>query len=105
MSTSVVHVKRDPYDVYIGRAMPGFPASAFANPFKVGRDGTRAVCIERYREHLLSRPDLMAQLQQLRGKRLGCWCKPQACHGDVLVELLHGPAAAAPAKPEQGTLF
>lgn len=104
MSTQVVHVKREPYDVYIGRAMPGFSASRFANPFKVGRDGSREVCIARYREHLLATPELMAQLEQLRGKRLGCWCKPKACHGDVLVELLHGPTPAA-APPEQGTLF
>ena len=27
----------------------------------------------------------------LRGKRLGCVCKPKACHGDVLVELIEGP--------------
>lgn len=29
----------------------------------------------------------MAALPELKG-RLGCWCKPEACHGDVLVELL-----------------
>jgi hypothetical protein len=21
------------------------------------------------------------------GKKLGCWCRPKACHGDVLIEL------------------
>jgi hypothetical protein len=26
-------------------------------------------------------------LDWLMGKRLGCWCKPAACHGDVLVRL------------------
>ena len=26
--------------------------------------------------------------QHLKGKKLGCWCKPECCHGDVLVELL-----------------
>jgi hypothetical protein len=31
---------------------------------------------------------LMAQLpSELKGKKLGCWCKPNACHGDVLAEL------------------
>jgi hypothetical protein len=25
---------------------------------------------------------------ELDGRTLGCWCKPLACHGDILVELL-----------------
>lgn len=102
--TSVCHVKSKAYDVYIGRAMPGFAASAFANPFKVGRDGTRHECIERYRAYLLGRPDLMAQLESLRGKRLACWCSPRACHGDVLVELLEGRSDAHPPTQDWPTL-
>lgn len=29
------------------------------------------------------------ELLKLRGKRLGCFCKPEACHGDVLAEYLN----------------
>ena len=29
----------------------------------------------------------MASLGELGGKRLGCWCAPLSCHGDVLVKL------------------
>lgn len=36
---------------------------------------------------LLSSPSLRRSIANLEGKTLGCWCKPQACHGDVLVEL------------------
>jgi hypothetical protein len=32
-------------------------------------------------------PELMAALGEIRGKVLGCWCKPAACHGDVLARL------------------
>ena len=32
----------------------------------------------------------LARIQELEGKVLGCWCKPQDCHGDVLVELIDG---------------
>lgn len=90
MSTRVVHCRHEPYDVYIGRAAPrfGLPQSKWANPFRIGRDGTREECIEKYRAYLLGRPDLLEDLEELRGKVLGCWCKPEACHGDVLVELL-----------------
>jgi hypothetical protein len=76
-----VHCKRERHHVYIGRP------SKWGNPFVVGRDGTREQVIERYEAWLLENEELMAALAQLRGKVLGCWCAPRACHGDVLVRL------------------
>jgi hypothetical protein len=32
---------------------------------------------------------MQADLHELKDKRLGCYCKPLACHGDVYVELLN----------------
>jgi hypothetical protein len=29
----------------------------------------------------------MAALPELKGRVLGCWCAPLACHGDVLAQL------------------
>jgi hypothetical protein len=88
--TTVVHVN-DPggFEIYIGRAVPrrGLPTSRWANHFKIGQDGTRAEVIAKYRARLRATPVLLSQLADLRGKRLGCWCKPLACHGDVLAEL------------------
>jgi hypothetical protein len=81
MKTTVVHCRRDFYDVYIGRP------SRWGNPFVIGRDGDRAQVIAKYREWILKNPLLLQQLPRLRGKRLGCWCKPLPCHGDVLAEL------------------
>lgn len=78
--TRIVNCRTEKYDVYIGRS------SKWGNPFKVGRDGTRAEVIAMYRAWLESRPDLMASFGELRGRVLGCHCKPLACHGDVLVE-------------------
>lgn len=85
--TTVVHVHREPYDVYIGRYAHGFKASIWGNPFIVGRDGTREEVIAKYRVYLLGRTDLLDRLPELQGKRLGCWCAPAACHGDVLADL------------------
>lgn len=95
--TAVVHIN-DPagYDVYIGRYnfSRKLKASVFQNPFRVGPDGTREGCIALYEHRLrqfLAGPDAAewrGKLETLRGKRLGCWCAPQACHGDVLVRLL-----------------
>lgn len=87
-STKVVHCKKEPYDVYIGRAVSGLKGSIWANPFKIGPDGDRDEVIEKYHQYIMSKPELLGQLESLRGKTLGCWCKPQDCHGDVLVELL-----------------
>jgi hypothetical protein len=78
--TTVVHRKR-PHDVYIGRP------SKWGNPFVIGRDGDRETVIARYRHWVTTQPDLMASIGELRGKRLGCFCSPLACHGDVLAEL------------------
>src|SRR5215831_6014372 len=33
------------------------------------------------------RHELMAALPELRGKDLACWCSPEPCHGEVLLEL------------------
>lgn len=30
-----------------------------------------------------------SEVYQLAGKRLGCFCKPEACHGDVLADFLN----------------
>jgi hypothetical protein len=47
----------------------------------------RADVIAMYRRWLQLQPDLLAALPELRGKDLVCWCAPEACHGDVLLEL------------------
>lgn len=80
--TTVVNKSKQPYDVYIGRG------SRWGNPFVIDAPGTRAEVIALYRDWLVKQPSLMEQLEGLRGKRLGCFCKPLPCHGDVLVELL-----------------
>jgi len=82
--TSVVHCKRQRYDSYIGR--PG----KWGNPFSIGKDGNREQVIEKYRKYILGKQELLSQLPELKNKTLGCWCKPQACHGDVLAELVEG---------------
>lgn len=78
---NVVHCKRDNYDFLITRP------SKWGNPFIIGVHGTRKEVIEKYRQYILDTPELFNSLPELKGLTLGCWCKPDACHGDVLVEL------------------
>lgn len=82
-------------DVYIGRAVNyggwSLPESKWANPFLMKNfRNDRELVLKLYRAYVRSKPELMASLPELRGQRLGCWCKPARCHGDVLVELLAG---------------
>ena len=77
----VVHCKRERYDTYVGRP------SKWGNPFVIGKDGTREQVIAKYAHWLQTQPALFAELVELKGQVLGCWCSPQPCHGDVLLRL------------------
>ena len=92
MKTSVVNKRFKKYDVYIGRG------SKWGNPFRMCIDGTREEVIIKYYQWLKgqisspngkSPPKLEDAVQELKGKVLGCFCKPLACHGDILVEVLN----------------
>lgn len=75
-------------DVYIGSGCSRYSKSIFHNPFKVGRDGTREEVLSQFETYFRASPDLMALAYTLRGKRLGCHCAPEACHGDVIKRIL-----------------
>ena len=71
-----------PDAVYVGRP------SKWGNPFVIGRDGDRCEVIAKYAHWL----DGMIHngrldLDELQGKDLVCWCAPEECHADVLLEL------------------
>jgi hypothetical protein len=78
-----VYNKRDkdiPKDaVYVGRP------SKWGNPFYVEEYG-RDLAIQYYRDYLVS-SGLINHVSELKGKSLVCYCAPQACHADVLMEL------------------
>jgi hypothetical protein len=92
VETTVVHNLHEDFDVYIGREVPEheLPASKWGNPFVMAdeSDVERERALASYREWVVEQPELMASLDELRGQRLGCWCAPKRCHGNVLVELL-----------------
>lgn len=76
------------FDVYIGRGTP------WGNPFAIGVGGdNRDTVIKRYKEYfentILADKQRMRELISLKGKRLGCHCKPLPCHGDIIAEHLN----------------
>lgn len=92
MTTRVVNKYKETYDVYIGRG------SKWGNPFS-HKDGTQAQfkvdtreqAVECYRFWITrgEGQELLKDLHELKNKTLGCFCKPQACHGDILAELIN----------------
>jgi hypothetical protein len=75
--------------VYIGRKgrygrYGAWPQSKWRNEF---RSASRDKMVADYRAWIVQQPELMAVLSELRGKNLLCWCAPESCHGDVLLEL------------------
>jgi len=93
--TKVVHCMRDSYDVYIGRGRCPKTGNfyGFGNPFSIGKDGTRKEVIEKYRiyfyERLKKDNNFWRKVQECKNKTLGCWCKPEDCHGDIIAEYLN----------------
>ena len=89
--TTVRNKKNDEeFDVYIGRG------TRWGNPYEIGRgpEGpSRDEVIRKYKEHfeadILSDPERRAALLSLRGYRLGCFCSPLPCHGDVIAAYLN----------------
>lgn len=92
--TTVIHCREaaglsaDQY-VYIGRP------SKWGNPFNITKRRTRNDAINEYKSWIVTQPELMAAIPELVDKVLGCWCKPQACHGDVLAHLANDHARRA----------
>lgn len=68
--------------------------TVFGNPYKIGRDGNREKVLEKYKKYfhirLAKDNKFVKQVEELRGKKLGCWCKPLPCHGDEIVNYLEG---------------
>lgn len=89
--TEVVNLRKEPYDVYIGRAGKG-NVGYFGNPFRLLSDKSRGSTIEKFRQYFYKRikedEAFKKAVEELKGKRLGCFCKPAPCHGDVYIEYL-----------------
>ena len=87
-------------EVYIGRG------SKWGNPFTHYPGGTlaefkaetRDESIDAYGDWILTQPELMATLPELRGKTLVCWCKPDRCHGEILLQMAN-PDLPKPPEP------
>lgn len=119
-------MRKEAFDVYIGRLKE--TDEHFGNPFSIGDSKVTGKRVEnreqaiRYCLDWLTGKDhheveparrqwVVNNLEKLRGKRLGCFCKPRACHGDIYRVMLGEIDIADIFSPEeqepshQGSLF
>lgn len=100
--TRVVNIRMETYEVYIGRP------SLFGNPFsfrksKLAKEIVKKPedAIDKYREWFYNKikgdEKFRKEVEKLRGKTLGCFCKSAKgfqgqvlCHGQVIAAFLDG---------------
>jgi hypothetical protein len=100
----VVNINKEKSDIYIGRVKNC--STHFGNPFS-DKDNTlanvklksRKETVKAFEEWLDGtnyqkveperRESIINNLEQLRNKTLGCFCKPLECHGDILIKQLN----------------
>lgn len=91
----VVNLYHEKYDVYIGRVTGKFKYGYFGNPhfcngycFICKKEHTREECLKEYKLYFDKRIeedlDFKLNILALDECILGCYCKPQNCHGDVI---------------------
>lgn len=88
-NTEVINIRQNSrYDIYIGRG------SKFGNKYShIYKKGiiycpTREIAIERFEADFRKNPNMIELLKELKGKTLGCFCKPKSCHGDIYIKLI-----------------
>jgi len=103
--TTVVNLTIESCDEYIGRGIE-YHTHMNADGIKPGEEGwlgnphpigwcdicseyhTRDECIEKFKQDfykkIKSDPEFKKSVLLLKGKRLGCYCKPKNCHGDII---------------------
>ena len=85
-------------NLYIGRNAAKYtnrdvPDSKWANPFRVcdwigpSKEWILEDILKTYEKYVRTNPFLMNSLHEWKSKQLGCWCKPNKCHGDILLKL------------------
>jgi hypothetical protein len=82
VKTEVVNVRHEACDVRVSRP------SKFGNPYPLLDESreARLTSVFRYFMWVIC-SGLFRDVGKFRGKRLGCWCAPKLCHGDVIAAL------------------
>ena len=83
-----------PGNIYIGHQLSkngsiNVPKSKWDIPQYIKDNAQdRETTLRMYEDHVTNTPDLFNDLSSIRNKRLGCFCAPEKCHGEVLHKLV-----------------
>lgn len=99
--TEVVNIYSDDYDIYIGRGGSGdkhilntepFEKGWLGNPFTLS-EYSREKSIKKFKNAFVKKlkndKEFRQAVKKIKGKTLGCFCKPKSCHGDVIAGYLN----------------
>jgi len=95
MTIVIHHRLRQPIDEATGDYVYAGRPSKWGNPYHIGRDGTRAEVIDKFRVYWYATaqaPLREAALVELTDKVIGCWCTPDACHLDIVAAYVNSHA-------------
>lgn len=96
--TTVVNIYHKPCEIYVGRAGKG-EKGTFGNPFTLREHGKDALLLFKFyfRGRLMLDPEFTMAVAELRGKKLGCFCRPRKgfqgqllCHAQIIAGWLDG---------------
>lgn len=95
MSISIINIKSGAnYDVYCGRKNKTYnvKSSLFQNPYIIGKDGSRAEVIEKFKVYFYDRINkdeyFKREVLKLNNLVLACWCVPDDCHVRIIKEYI-----------------
>lgn len=76
-----------------GTRMFHYLGSKWANPFKVNKECSLELSLEKYIDYIVY-SGLIYDIKELKNKTLGCWCKSFDCHANILTEIVDGELLA-----------
>jgi hypothetical protein len=76
----------NPHNLYIGRSCRSYnKASYWQNTFRISSFCSRTESLANFKSSLQQNVEMRSKISTLANKNLGCWCFPQPCHGDILI--------------------
>lgn len=105
--TKNANIRYEIFDVYCGRGKNGLIPSEInhygwlGNPVKIGyicpicgithlENSSTLPCYEKYLRNKIESPIWKdAFIKTCKNKILGCFCKPKACHTDIMIKVLN----------------
>ncbi|MGE4355030.1 DUF4326 domain-containing protein [Halothiobacillus sp.] len=87
-NTTVTNIsKGEDYDVYIGRNQRIRSINVLGNPYPITSEMGRSEVIRRFAYdfpiRMRTESAFRDRVESIRGQRLGCFCAPLPCHGNV----------------------